>query len=178
MNMISALGGGLIFALACNLDTVLAAVGQGAGGKRMGWWETLAVAAVTTVVTYLSLRLGAAGAELLPQQAAEKLGGLSLVGLGLWYILDGVRGKVTETEGERKGWLPLSGALAVNNAGVGVAAGVTGLPPGLAAGCNFVVTGAALLLGRSLGRRLKGWSGLALPVSGGLLVALGLWKLR
>ena len=77
--------------------------------------------------------------------------------------------------GANRGWLALSAALAVNNAGVGVAAGVTGLSPVLASGCNFAVT--ILLLGRQLGRKLSRWSTLALPASGGLLVALGLWQL-
>ena len=43
MDVYSALAAGLIFALACNLDTVLAAVGQGAGGGRLGLWEVLTV---------------------------------------------------------------------------------------------------------------------------------------
>ena len=72
--------------------------------------------------------------------------------------------------------MALSAALAVNNAGVGVAAGVTGLSPVVASGCNFLATLLALWLGRALGRRLARWSLLALPVSGLLLVLLGLWQ--
>ena len=72
-----------------------------------------------------------------------------------------------------RGWLALSGALAVNNAGVGIAAGVTGLSPVLASSWNFVVTLLSLQMGRRLGRRLSRWSKLALPLSGALLVLLG-----
>ena len=175
MDVYSALAAGLIFALACNLDTVLAAVGQGAGGGRLGLWEVLTVASVTTAVTFLSLTLGSLGAALLPRGLAERLGGLALIALGLWYLLDALRGKDSGPGGPDRGWMALSAALAVNNAGVGVAAGVTGLSPVLASGCNFVVTILALLLGGQLGKKLSRWSALALPVSGAMLAALGLW---
>lgn len=178
MEILSALCAGMVFALACNLDTVLAAVGQGTAGGGLGFRETLAVSLLTTAVTFLSLTLGAAGAALLPGGLSERLGGLALTALGLWYLLDALRGKGGETPGEgRTGILALSAALAVNNAGVGVAAGVTGLSPLLASGCNFAVTILSLLLGGQLGKRLARWRDMALPASGLLLVVLGLWQL-
>jgi len=178
MDVYSALAAGLIFALACNLDTVLAAVGQGAGGRLLELREALAVSLATTLVTFLSLILGAAGAALLPPALAGRLGGLALAGLGLWYLLDALRGKGEAVpDGKGAGWLALSAALAVNNAGVGVAAGVTGLSPLLASGCNFFVTLFCLWLGRRLGKALAGWGRWALPASGWMLVALGLWQL-
>lgn len=176
MDFCSALWAGLVFALACNLDTVLAAVGQGIGG-RLGLREVLTAAAVTTAVTFLSLTLGSLGAALLPAGLSERLGGLALTALGLWYLLDALRGASPDPANGDHGWLALSAALAVNNAGIGVAAGVTGLPPALASGCNFAVTILALLLGRQLGKGLSRWRSLALPVSGALLVALGVWQL-
>ncbi len=178
MECFSALAGAFLFALACNLDTVLAAVGQGARGGRLGLREALTAAALTTAVTFLSLELGSAGAALLPPALSERLGGVALTGLGLWYLLDALRGTEGEPEEGEKSWVALSAALAVNNAGVGVAAGVSGLPPLAASGCNFLVTLGALALGSLLGRRLARWSGLALPLSGVLLVVLGGWSLR
>lgn len=177
MECFSALGAGILFALACNLDTVLAAVGQGAG-RGLDGRSALTVAAVTTAVTFLSLALGAMGAALLPAGLAGRLGGLALTGLGLWYILDALRGgESSDGEGQGRSWVALSAALAVNNAGVGVAAGVTGLSPLLASGCNFFVTLFCLWLGRRLGKALAGWGRWALPASGWMLVALGLWQL-
>ena len=176
MDLCSALMAGSVFALACNLDTVLAAVGQGAMGEELSPGKALAVAGLTTAVTFLSLLLGAAGAALLPSRLAERLGGLALTALGLWYLLDALRGR-GEAPVTGKSWVALSAALAVNNAGVGVAAGVTGLPPALSAACNFFVTLLALALGRRLGRELVRWQGLALPLSGVLLTLLGLCQL-
>lgn len=177
MEFCSALGAGLLFALACNLDTMLAAVGQGARGGKLQIGRAFLVALVTSTVTWLSLTLGAAGGELLPGGLADRLGGLALTGLGLWYILEALRGKGEEPPPTGKSALALSAALGVNNAGVGVAAGVTGVPVFLFSVCNFVVTLLCLWMGRMLGERLKRLSVLALPVSGGLLALLGVWQL-
>ena len=72
----------------------------------------------------------------------------------------------------------LAAALAVNNAGIGVAAGVSGVSAGWAAIGNFVVTLGALALGRLLGDRLTGrmLDRYALPLSGLLLIILGAWE--
>ena len=175
LDFLSAIMAGSVFALACNLDTVLASVGQGARGEELTFSKALAVAGLTTVVTFLSLLLGAVGATFLPEGLAGRLGGLSLTALGLWYLLDALRGR-GEAPPQGKGWVALSAALAVNNAGVGVAAGVTGLSPAVASGCNFLATLLALWLGGHLGRYLADWSHLALPASGLLLVLLGLWQ--
>ena len=74
MDIFSALMAGSLFALACNLDTVLAAVGKGARGIPLGPRELFTAAGVTTAVTFLSLELGALGASFLPAGLAEKLG--------------------------------------------------------------------------------------------------------
>ena len=175
MEFLSALGAGLLFALACNLDTVLAAMGQGMSGG-LGLREVLTAASVTTAVTFLSLSLGALGAALLSEGLAERLGGLALTSLGLWYLLDALRGR-GEAPPDGKGWVALSAALAVNNAGVGVAAGVSGLSPVVASGCNFAVTVLALAVGELLGQRLRRWSAWALPLSGAMLVLMGVGEL-
>ena len=177
MTLLTALGAAFLFALACNLDTVLAAVGQGVRGRPPRLADTVLVSVLTTAVTFLSLSMGAAGAALMPPLIAGQLGGLALTGLGLWYLLDALRGVDPSQSSPAESSLPLAAALAVNNAGIGLAAGLTGLSPVLAAGCNFMLTLLSLHLGQILGRRLTRWSALALPLSGALLVALGLWQL-
>ena len=100
---------------------------------------------------------------------------------GHWMLvlLDYLRGRTETAEEEPSspglaGWVSLAAALAVNNAGAGVAAGAAGIPTLAAAGSNFLVTLVALPWGHRLGcgaaERLLGRY--ALPLSGGLLVLL------
>lgn len=180
MALFLTLGALLLFSLACNLDTVLLAMGYAARGIRVTPGQSVLVAAVTTGVTLFSLALGEAAACFLSPGRARTLGGLALVGIGFWFLLDWLRGKGGEDQAEAPGrlwgWVSLAAALAVNNAGIGAAAGVSGLPPLGAAVSNFAVTLAALPLGRRLGRGLVGrlLGRGALPLSGAMLAVLGL----
>ena len=181
MEQLLALGAAFIFALACNLDTVLLAMGYAVRGTHIPRGGVLVIALVTTAVTGLSLALGSMAARLFSPSTAQVLGGLALVGIGLWFLLDCLRqlGRedVQAPPVSRGIWgcVALSAALAVNNAGVGVAAGVAGLNVPAATAVNFAVTLLALPLGWALGRRLASrWlGGLALPLTGFLLVMLG-----
>ena len=179
MEGLSGLGAAAVFAAACNLDTVLLAMGWAARGVRPGWGQRLVIAGVTTMVTWLSLVLGAGAARLV-----APLGGLVLVAMGLWCVLDwlraGGRGEAVPAAGGSL-WdcLALAAALAVNNAGMGAAAGVSGIRPLWAAGASLACTLAALPLGRALGEGLAGklLGRFALPLSGLLLAGLGAWEL-
>lgn len=173
----------LVFAAACNLDTVILAMGYGMRGVRLTAAQRMVIGGITTLVTWMSLVLGDTAAAVLPEGLAELLGGLVLVGIGLWFMLDWLRRPEGETEPDRRVstlWecVSLAAALAVNNAGIGVAAGVSGVSPGWAAVGNFLVTLAALYVGRRLGDRLAGrmLGKFAVPLSGVLLIALGAWE--
>ena len=125
----------LVFAAACNLDTVILAMGCGMRGVRLTAAQTMVIGGITTLVTWMSLVLGDTAAAVLPEGLAELLGGLVLVGIGLWFMLDWLRRPEGETEPDRRVstlWecVSLAAALAVNNAGVGVAAGVSRLGRG------------------------------------------------
>ena len=180
MEGLSGLGAAAVFAAACNLDTVLLAMGWAARGVRPGRGQRLIIAVGTTLVTWLSLALGARASA---AGALPVLGGLVLVGMGLWCVLDWLRaggqGEAVPAAGSSL-WdcLSLAAALAVNNAGMGAAAGVSGVDPLWAAGANLVCTLAALPLGRALGDTLAGrlLGRFALPLSGLLLTVLGLWQ--
>lgn len=188
MNWLSALTAAALFAAACNLDTVLLSAGFAARGVVLRRGYGLVIAALTTLITWLSLALGAGAAALLGGRTAQVLGGLVLAGMGAWFLLDWLRRPGPPPEGAEeaeeaeaaglRGCVALAAALAVNNAGAGAAAGVSGISPGLAAAANLLVTLGALPLGRTLGSRLAGrlLGKYALPLTGGLLILLGLWE--
>lgn len=186
MNWLSALAAAALFAAACNLDTVLLSAGFAARGVVLRRGYGLVIAALTTLITWLSLALGAGAAALLGGRTAQVLGGLVLAGMGAWFLLDWLRrpgpppeeAEEAESAAGLRGCVALAAALAVNNAGAGVAAGVSGISPGLAAAVNLLATLGALPLGRMLGSRLAGrlLGKYALPLTGGLLILLGLWE--
>ena len=188
MNWLSSLTAAALFAAACNLDTVLLSAGFAARGVVLRRGYGLVIAALTTLITWLSLALGAWAAALLGGRTAQVLGGLVLAGMGAWFLLDWLRRPGPPPEGAEeaeeaeaaglRGCVALAAALAVNNAGAGAAAGVSGISPGLAAAANLLATLGALPLGRMLGSRLAGrlLGKYALPLTGGLLILLGLWE--
>ncbi len=188
MNWLSSLTAAALFAAACNLDTVLLSAGFAARGVVLRRGYGLVIAALTTLITWLSLALGAGAAALLGGRTAQVLGGLVLAGMGAWFLLDWLRRPGPPPEGAEeaeeaeaaglRGCVALAAALAVNNAGAGAAAGVSGISPGLAAAANLLATLGALPLGRTLGSRLAGrlLGKYALPLTGGLLILLGLWE--
>ena len=163
MEWLSLLLTAVLFAAACNLDTVILSMGYAVKGVRVSLSHSLIIAALTTLITWASLLLGAGAARVLRGPLPNLLGGLVLAGIGAWFVLDWLRrlGPAGEAEGENRaatlwGCVSLAAALAVNNAGIGVAAGVSGIAPGWAALANFLVTLAALPLGRALGDKLAG----------------------
>lgn len=169
-----------LFGLASNLDTWILALAWGLRGVRLQAGEWLVITGVTTAVTWLALLLGAAAKELFAP-AAGMLGALVLVGMGLWTVLDWLRdlGR-TETDppagpGSALSCVPLAAALAVNNSGMGVAAGVAGLTPLPVALANLAITLFSLWAGLSMGRKAEGtWLGrYGVLFSGVLLVLLG-----
>ena len=188
MNWLSALTAAALVAAACNRDTVLLSAGFAARGVVLRRGYGLVIAALTTLITWLSRALGAGAAALLGGRTAQVLGGLVLAGMGAWFLLDWLRRPGPPPEGAEeaeeaeaaglRGCVALAAALAVNNAGAGAAAGVSGISPGLAAAANLLATLGALPLGRMLGSRLAGrlLGKYALPLTGGLLILLGLWE--
>ena len=191
MEWLSLLLAAVLFAAACNLDTVILSMGYAVKGVRVSLSHSLIIAALTTLITWASLLLGAGAARVLSGPLPNLLGGLVLVGIGAWFVLDWLRrlGPAGEAEGENRAFtlwvcVSLAAALAhrpqllILDAGIGVAAGVSGIAPGWAALANFLVTLAALPLGRALGDKLAGrlLGKYALPLSGALLVLLGIWE--
>lgn len=185
MEFFTVLLAAVLFSLACNLDTVILAMGYTVKGIHISFAGSMVIAVVTTAVTWLSLMLGVVASGLFSALLSNVLGGVILVGIGLWFLLDYLRhlgngaedGAPAGSQG-LWGYVSLAAALAVNNAGVGVAAGMAGMGTLIPSACNFLITLLALPLGRWLGVRVAGrfLGKYALPMSGLLLLALGLWE--
>lgn len=173
----------LLFALACNLDTVLLALGFRLKGLRLSGRGVLVIAAVTTLLTAAALEVGRRAAGLLDPVFARPAGGLVLLLLGLWFLQDGLRHPTQTPSPEETGtsWLLLAAALGANNAGAGIAAGMSGVDALSGGAINFIVTFLSLGLGHWLGSRAQAagvrGSRWALPASGLLLMTLSVFHL-
>lgn len=164
----------LLFTLSCNLDTFLLTVHRTLEGGPLSLRAALAVAAVTSAVTGVSLLAGGLADGLL-RGAAGVLGSIILIVMGLWSAADALIRPARPAAPRTGGDLALALALAANNAAAGAAAGAGGLDAATGTAVNFAVTLALIALGGRLALRLRsGRQGrYLLPLSGLLLAALG-----
>ena len=104
MEWLSLLLTAVLFAAACNLDTVILSMGYAVKGVRVSLSHSLIIAALTTLITWASLLLGAGAARVLRGPLPNLLGGLVLAGIGAWFVLDWLRrlGPAGEAEGENR----------------------------------------------------------------------------
>ena len=80
MEWLSLLLTAVLFAAACNLDTVILSMGYAVKGVRVSLSHSLIIAALTTLITWASLLLGAGAARVLRGPLPNLLGGLVLAG--------------------------------------------------------------------------------------------------
>ena len=78
MEWLSLLLTAVLFAAACNLDTVILSMGYAVKGVRVSLSHSLIIAALTTLITWASLLLGAGAARVLRGPLPNLLGGLVL----------------------------------------------------------------------------------------------------
>ena len=86
MEWLSLLLAAVLFAAACNLDTVILSMGYAVKGVRVSLSHSLIIAALTTLITWASLLLGAGAARVLSGPLPNLLGGLVLAGIGAWFV--------------------------------------------------------------------------------------------
>ena len=184
MEWLSLLLAAVLFAAACNLDTVILSMGYAVKGVRVSLSHSLIIAALTTLITWASLLLGAGAARVLSGPLPNLLGGLVLVGIGAWFVLDWLRrlGPAGEAEGENRAatlWGCVSPGRRPGGEQRGHRRGRRGVRyrPRLGGPGEFPGHPGRPPLGRALGDKLAGrlLGKYALPLSGALLVLLGIW---
>lgn len=176
------LGSVCLLAACANFDTIIVAMGYGAGRRRISPLASFLISAITTLGTALAMWAGDVLGDQLPASFADLLGGGLLLLMGLWTLADQLRTRAAAPAqpgplgmGRAVG---LSITLSVNNLGLGVAAGIAGFPLLTTAATTYIVTWAFLYGGYLLGEKLSaGRLGpLAGYASGALLILMGLWE--
>ena len=187
----------LLFGVSASLDALLVGVSYGLRGVHVRLLQNLFISLVALLGTCLSVGFGGFLAPLLPSLISRLAGSMILMFLGFYYIVkwtltflknrtpeiktnpetsalisaERPPGRLTASE-----VLLLSITLSANNLGIGLSASIAGLTLIPAATATCICSILFLYLGNNLGRsrlmRLIG--GLADPISGMLLISLGL----
>lgn len=187
----------LLFGISASLDALLVGVSYGLRGVHVRLLQNLFISLVALLGTCLSVGFGGLLAPLLPSLISRLAGSLILMLLGLYYIakwtLTFLQNRTPEIKANPEATalvsaeqppgsltvsevLLLSFTLSANNLGIGLSASIAGLTLIPAATATCICSILFLYLGNRLGRsrlmRLIG--GLADPISGILLISLGL----
>ncbi len=172
----------LLFGVSASLDALLVGVSYGLRGIHFKALQNLFISTVTLLGTCLSVGLGLFLTPLLPASLGDRIGSVVLILLGIYYILKRSE-PIRTAKGPSRLYVGeiflLSLTLSANNLGIGLSASMAGLGPAPAATATFVCSVLFLYLGNCLGRSrfLQTVGGLANPISGLLLISLGLIQL-
>ncbi len=167
----------VILAVAVSVDGFSVGVAYGLRNIKIGIMPLIIISSISALAIYMTISLGAVIAELFTEQFAERLGGVLLIGIGLWIIYSAYikcnnhqqdTGKIQDNK--------LIFSLNLNSLGImikilkkPVTADLDG--SGSIGLLEAIILGFALALdalGAGLGAGLTGFSGYILPVCIGL----------
>jgi putative Mn2+ efflux pump MntP len=187
-----------LVAVVSNLDNLTVGFGFGVRGRPIARGPNLIIAAVTMAGTAGAMTSGRTFSAAVSLSVASTLGATIIIAIGLWTVVVSLRAvscAVQHVPWDRVGGehellgcdpggeqglsfrkaVGLGAALAMNNVGTGLGAGVAGISPLvttlLAGAVSLVCVGGGSRIGSFLGRLLLGrW---APPFSGLILLGLG-----
>jgi putative sporulation protein YtaF len=170
----------LIFGSVSNVDNLAVGLAFGLGARRISLAPNAVIAAITMLSTGASLVFGDELAQRVPSFVGPVFGGAIVAGMGVWTLATslvtmpnscadpsppsttpGVGNALDRTVSGRdevltsRRALPLGLALAVNNLGAGVGAGLAGVPPLTTTVIAGVLSLAAIDWGSRVGRALS-----------------------
>lgn len=196
----------LLFGISASLDALLLGITYGARNIRVSLWQNLFLSFITLLGTCFSVGLGGSLNPLFPSSLGKWIGSLTLVLLGLYYLIKCMILSLKKYRCLRqckssaepahpndcecppsdrpapatlKNAFALGLALSVNNMGIGLGASMAGLSFIPAAVSTLVFSAVFLALGNHLGcgRLCRFLGNAADPLSGFLLLLLGMWEL-
>jgi putative Mn2+ efflux pump MntP len=163
--MFDRIGSTLLFGIAANSDNLTVGIAYGTKRRRIRWEQNLLIALVTTAITLVALAAGRQIREALPPNLPDLLGGILLISLAAWSFywegagagdrsakpIDRFAMQRSVSIGET---LFLSGSLSINNIGLAIAGGVSGVGYGAAAAAIFTLSMVMLALGQGIGTNI------------------------
>ncbi len=186
----------LLFGVSASLDALIIGISYGIRRMHIRLWQNLLISFITLLGTCLCIELGACLMPFCPPLVCRLAGSGILILLGLYYLLKFMRNVMKKYHGKAnfnpggesledtpslslRTTLVLGCTLSLNNMGIGLGASISGLQLLPAAVSTLALSMSFLFVGNKLGRcKLLQLAGaLADPVSGLLLVGLGVYQL-
>jgi putative sporulation protein YtaF len=195
----------LLFAISANIDSIVVGLSLGIKNIRVGPGVNLIIACILSAVTVLSIAAGELFFIFISKEICDALGGglLILIGLySLWKaVCDGKRHKKKrpghmsgyfevldepgKADADRSGNIDakesiiLAAVLSLNNMGMGISAGITGINIYVTAAFSFVLSILFLSAGYRLGKRFsfKVFGKYASILAALLIILLGVYEM-
>lgn len=189
----------MLFAVSSNLDNLIIGVSYGIKKIRIPLLSNLVIAFMAFAGTLLSMLCGEHITKWLPAGAANAIGSILLIGIGLSGLIqygynrrrrkpDDVQWPIHAPEKydknsdktlELKETVSLGAALTVNNIGLGVGASMSGLSVWKTAAVSSFFCIALMLLGNCIGKRCasKRFEKYSEIISGVIIILLGIFEL-
>lgn len=160
----------LMLSIAASADSFVIGIGFGLKGVRIGFFSNLYISLVCFGGTAAAMLLGQFVGEALPVWLARGIGAAVLWALGLWMLADALRPNRDSLHGictdadcvdkdhskkvELSESITIGLVLALNNMGLGMGAGISGLPvlltSALCSAASFTLLSGGCRLGKKL----------------------------
>lgn len=159
----------LLFALSANIDSFILGLSLGLKNTKTAFGTNMLIGFITMCGTAAALFLGEQALRFLPLSVTQRTGNLILILLGCFYVFQSLRhskySAKKESDSSSAHMLPpvlplpvktacLHGlALSVNNFGIGIGAGISGLSFLPTVFCSLLFSAAFFSVGNRLGLR-------------------------
>jgi putative sporulation protein YtaF len=195
----------LLFAVSANIDSVVVGLSLGIKNVKVGFAVNLLIALMLSAVTVVSIAAGELLNIFIPKEISNITGGGLLIVIGLYSlwkaVSDGSKNK-KKHPGHMSGYLDvldspekadvdksgyidakesvmLAIVLSLNNLGMGIGAGITGLNIYVTAAFSFILSIVFLSAGCRIGKRclLKAFGKYASAAAALLIILLGVYEI-
>ncbi len=151
-----------LFSLSSNLDNFIVGVSYGIKREVIPWFSNLLITIITTIITGLSMIFGKYIVIWLPSSLTNLVGAVIFIAIGLWFMANDIFRKQKDNNQNHpdslnwKNAIVLGLLLSINNIGVGMLGGITGLSISSVLVLTFLTCLLLTYIGNHLGDHIVG----------------------
>ena len=176
MNILSA----ILLGIAANLDNIIIGVMYGSKKIYISWKSNVVISTVILIITILALLFGSFISHLIPHNVANILSTVSLVLIGMYYLIDSLLIKKDETQKIMpkfgfKDKIILALTLSLNNLPIAIFSSIDGCNVFLVSSMLYLFSILMIYVGNFLGSKVS--SNKISILSAILIIAVGILEL-